>query len=53
LDFSGLRPKALVVLTVDLTQDNCTGGCVQNNVTPYGMVTASQQNAGDWPFRAI
>ncbi len=39
--------KALVMLTADLTQDNCTGGCIQNNVTPYGAVTATQQNAGD------
>src|SRR2546427_12664954 len=48
LGFLGLAPngaKADVVLTADLTQDNCTGGCT-NGVTPCGTVTITQAAAG-------
>jgi PEP-CTERM motif len=37
--------KASVVLTSNLTQDNCTGGCA-NGVTPFGTVTISQATTG-------
>jgi hypothetical protein len=34
-----------VVLTSNLTQDNCSGGC-SNGVTPFGTVTISQTTTG-------
>jgi hypothetical protein len=37
--------KANVVLTSNLTQDNCTGGCL-NGITPFGSVTISQTTTG-------
>jgi len=46
--FLGLAPndaKALVTLTSDLTQDNCTGGCA-NGITPFGTVTITQAGQG-------
>jgi hypothetical protein len=37
--------KATVVLTANLTQDNCTGGCSVGG-TPFGSVTVSQASQG-------
>ncbi len=45
LGFAQSGAKADVVLTSNLTQDNCTGGCA-NGVTPFGTVTISQATTG-------
>jgi hypothetical protein len=45
LSFAQSGAKALVVLTSNLTQDNCTGGC-SNGVTPFGTVTITQATSG-------
>jgi hypothetical protein len=45
LSFAQTDAKATVVLTSNLTQDNCTGGC-SNGVTPFGTVTITQATAG-------
>jgi hypothetical protein len=45
LSFAQSGAKAIVMLTSNLTQDNCTGGC-SNGVTPFGTVTITQATAG-------
>jgi hypothetical protein len=45
LSFAQSGAKASVVLTSNLTQDNCTGGC-SNGFTPFGTVTITQAAAG-------
>src|SRR5258705_5291902 len=45
LGFAQSGAKADVVLTSNLTQDNCTGGC-SNGFTPFGTVTITQATAG-------
>jgi hypothetical protein len=45
LSFGQSGAKSAVMLTSNLTQDNCTGGCA-NGVTPFGTVTISQATTG-------
>jgi hypothetical protein len=44
ISFAAVPAKAAVVLTSDLTQDNCTGGCSTGQA--FGSVTISQASAG-------
>src|SRR2546430_15209276 len=45
LSFASTSSMASVVLTADLTVDNCTGGC-STGVQPFGTVTVTQLTSG-------